>query len=129
HSRQRLAPDPIVTQAHARGREGSTRARVSRALGSVASLFRARSRRVAMGSVRAHVEFREVDSPGRLEALTAAMQRVAASLGRLSWVEVNPDTRRVVFSFEQGAYDADELCDAVEAAEREAGLDAGRFAE
>ena len=35
----------------------------------------------------------------------------AATLGRLSWVEVNPDTRRVVFSFEHGAYDADELCD------------------
>ena len=102
---------------------------MARAVGSVASLFRARSRRVAMGSARAHVEFREVDSPDRLEALTAAMQRVAATLGRLSWVEVNPDTRRVVFSFEHGAYGADELCDAVEAAEREAGLDAGRFTE
>ncbi|HTV24832.1 MAG TPA: HAD-IC family P-type ATPase [Polyangiaceae bacterium] len=127
--RQRLAHDPIVTEAEVRQPDGSTSGRVARALGSVASLFRARSRRVAMGSARAHVEFREVDGPDRLRALSDAMQRVAATLGRLSWVEVNPDTRRVVFSFEQGAYDADELCAAVEAAEREAGLDAGRFAE
>jgi cation-transporting P-type ATPase I len=98
--------------------------RASAVLGSVASLFRARARRVAMGSRRAHVEFRET-APDQIEALTAAMQRVAATLGRLSWVEVNPDTRRVVFSFEHGAYDADELCAAVEAAEREAGLNAG----
>jgi cation-transporting ATPase I len=106
----------------------SRTAKAARALGSVASLFRARSRRVAVGSARAHVEFREA-SPGQVEALTAAMQRVAASLGRLSWVEVNPDTRRVVFSFERGAYDANELCAAVEAAERDAGLHAGRFVE
>lgn len=103
--------------------------RAVRAIGSVASLFRARSRRVAVGSARAHVEFREVDGAERLEALTAAMRRVAATLGRLSWVEVNPDTRRVVFSFEHGAYGADELCAAVEMAEREAGLAAERFAE
>jgi cation-transporting ATPase I len=117
----------LVTEAPAAQREGSG-ARAVRALSSVAGLFRARARRVAMGSVRAHVEFRET-APERIEALEAAMQRVAASLGRLSWVEVNPDTRRVVFSFEQGAYDADELCAAVEAAEREAGSDAARFVE
>jgi cation-transporting ATPase I len=127
--RQRIAYEPIVKEAPARRGEGFSGARVARALGSVASLFRARSRRVAMGSARAHVEFREVDSAGRLEALTDAMQRVAATLGRLSWVEVNPDTRRVVFSFEHGAYGADELCAAVEEAEREAGLDAERFVE
>jgi cation-transporting ATPase I len=97
-------------------------------LGSVVSLFRARSRRVAVGSARAHVEFRET-APERLEALTVAMRRVAATLGRLTWVEVNPDTRRVVFSFEQGAYDADELCAAVEAAERQAGVHTGQFVE
>jgi cation-transporting P-type ATPase I len=102
--------------------------RAAAVLGSVASLFRARARRVAMGSARAHVEFRQT-APDQLESLTAAMQRVAASLGRLSWVEVNPDTQRVVFSFEHGAYDAGALCAAVEAAEREAGIDSGRFVE
>ena len=117
----------LVTEAPSTHREG-TGARAVRALSSVAGLFRARARRVAMGSARAHVEFKET-APERIEALEAAMQRVAASLGRLSWVEVNPDTRRVVFSFEQGAYDADELCAAVEAAEREAGSDGARFVE
>lgn len=127
--RQRRARDPIVTEARTPRPEGLAGARAVRALGSVASLFRRRSRRVAMGSARAHVEFREARGPERLEALAAAMQRVAASLGRLSWVEVNPDTRRVVFSFERGAYDADELCAAVEAAEREAGLHEASFVE
>jgi cation-transporting P-type ATPase I len=122
----RHAHATLTTEVPSARRESSGGARALRALGSVASLFRSRSRRVAMGSARAHVEFRET-APDRIEALSAAMQRVAASLGRLSWVEVNPDTRRVVFSFEQGAYDADELCAAVEAAEREAGLHAGHF--
>ncbi len=109
-------------------RAGPANGAVLSVLGSVASLFRARSRRVAVGSTRAHVEFREAD-PQKLDALVAAMQRVAASLGQLSWVEVNPDTQRVVFAFERGAYDADALCAAVESAEAEAGLDAGRFSE
>lgn len=100
----------------------------TRALGSVASLFRARSRRVAVGSTRAHVEYRRA-APGELQRLASAMQRIAASLGHLSWVEVNPDTQRVVFAFESGAYTADELCAAVEAAEREAGVSAARFSE
>ncbi len=101
---------------------------VARALSSVAGLFRARSRRAAVGSTRAHVEFRPV-RPDQLEALSNAMQRIALSLGRLHWVEVNPDTQRVVFSFERGAYDEHELCEAVAAAEREAGLDRERFSE
>jgi cation-transporting ATPase I len=101
---------------------------VTRMVSSVAALFRARSRRVAVGSTRAHVEFRDA-RPHQLEALTLAVQRVSASLGRLSWVEVNADTQRVVFAFEHGAYGADELCAAVEAAEREAGVDVERFSE
>ena len=101
---------------------------VARALSSVAGLFRARSRRAAVGSTRAHVEFRPV-RPDQLESLGNAMRRVAASLGRLNWVEINPDTQRVVFSFERGAYGADELCAAVAAAEREAGVATERFSE
>jgi cation-transporting P-type ATPase I len=123
-----LFPSPSAPPGARRDVRPSRGARAVEALGSVASLFRSRSRRVAMGSARAHVEFREA-APEKIEGLTTAMQRVAASLGRLSWVEVNPDTRRVVFSFERGAYAADELCAAVEAAEREAGLHAGRFVE
>ena len=101
---------------------------VTRMVSSVAALFRARSRRVAVGSTRAHVEFRDA-RPHQLEALTLAVQRVSATLGRLSWVELNADTQRVVFAFEHGAYGADELCAAVEAAEREAGVDVERFSE
>jgi cation-transporting P-type ATPase I len=125
--REKIVPDAAAPHERGAGRGLSVRG-AARALGSVAGLFRPRSRRVALGSARAHVEFRET-SPAQLEALTAAIRRVAASLGRLSWVEVNPDTRRVVFQFERGAYGADELCAAVEAAEREAGLAAGRFVE
>jgi cation-transporting ATPase I len=125
--REKIVPGAATPHEPVPGRGLSVRG-AARTLGSVAALFRTRARRVALGSARAHVEFRET-SPAQLEALTAAIRRVAASLGRLSWVEVNPDTRRVVFSFERGAYGADELCAAVEAAEREAGLDAGRFVE
>jgi len=91
-------------------------------------LFRARSRRVAVGSTRAHVEFRETGTRD-IAALTAAMQRVSESLGRLSWVEVNAATQRVVFAFEHGAYGADELCAAVEDAERQAGVAGAEFSE
>ncbi|HVZ33940.1 MAG TPA: hypothetical protein VG963_16045, partial [Polyangiaceae bacterium] len=101
---------------------------LARAISSVAALFRARTRRVAVGGTHAHVEFRPARAD-QLEALTNAMRRMAASLGRLTWVDVSPDTQRVVFSFERGAYGAEELCSAVEAAEREAGLDGGRFSE
>jgi len=101
---------------------------VARALSSVAGLFRPRSRRAAVGSTRAHVEFRPV-RPEQLETLGNAMRRIAASLGRLNWVELNPDTQRVVFSFERGAYGEHELCAAVEAAEREAGLASEGFSE
>ncbi len=101
---------------------------VRRALRSVGALFRSRSRRVAVGSTRAHVEFREARSD-EVVRLAAAVQRVSASLGRLTWVEVNPDTQRVVFAFERGAYSADELCQVVEAAEREVGLGRSGFAE
>lgn len=101
---------------------------MTRALSSVASLFRTRARRVAVGSTLAHVEFREA-GPQKLEELASAVQRISASLGQLSWVEVNPHTQRVVFAFEHGAYGADELCAAVEEAEREAGLSGERFSE
>jgi cation-transporting ATPase I len=101
---------------------------VSTILSSVTGLFRARARRAAVGSTRAHVEFRETGLQS-LEALTVAVQRISRSLGRLRWVDVNADTQRVVFAFEEGAYGARELCDAVEAAEREAGLASGRFSE
>jgi cation-transporting ATPase I len=101
---------------------------VTRVVSSVVSLFRERSRRVAVGSTRAQVEFRE-SGPQQIEALTAALQRTIAALGQLSWVEVNADTQRVVFAFEHGAYGADELCAAVEAAEREVGVDSARFSE
>lgn len=121
------------SRAEAPGRGGVLG--VSRALGSalrrvspLMRLMRARDRRSAVSSTRAHVEFRET-GPQHLRALTDAMQRVSASLGQLRWVEVNVDTQRVVFAFERDAYGAGELCAAVEAAEREAGIAGGRFAD
>ncbi len=127
------SPGPGSKKLASRGNSAVDRAvrsgmPVARVISSVAALFRSRSRRVAVSATRAHVEYRE-GTPPQIERLTAAMQRIAASLGHLSWVEVNPDTQRVVFAFEQGAYGPDELCEAVEQAEREAGLDVARFSE
>jgi hypothetical protein len=107
---------------------GTGSATLRRAFGSVAELFKTRSRRVAVGSERAHVEFRET-AVGEIQALVAALRRVSTSLGQLTSVEINAATQRVVFAFERGAYGADELCEAVEAAEQEAGVGAARFAE
>jgi hypothetical protein len=126
-------PGPASKKLASRGNSAVDRAvrsgmPVTRVISSVAALFRSRSRRVAVSPTRAHVEFREA-TPPQIERLAAAMQRIGASLGELSWVEVNADTQRVVFAFEHGAYGPEELCEAVEKAEREAGLDAARFSE
>jgi hypothetical protein len=54
---------------------------VARAVSSVAGLFRPRSRRAAVGTARAHVEFRPV-RPEQLAALANAMRRIGESLGQ-----------------------------------------------
>lgn len=82
------------------------------------SVFRARGRRVAVGQTRAHVEYRNV-APEQLRSLAEAIEQEARHLDRLTWVQVNADTQRVLFAFESGAYGPEALCQVLEAAEAE----------
>lgn len=98
------------------------------AISRVANLFKARSRRVQVGTRRAHVEFRELDV-SEVDTFVTALQRLCEGLRYLQWVEVNVHTHRVVFAYEQNAFGADDLVELVERAERLSGLGSGRFRE
>lgn len=98
------------------------------AISRIGGLFKARSRRVHVGSRRAHVEFRELDD-SEVEVFASALQRLCEGLRYLQWVEVNVHTHRVVFAYEQNAFGADDLIELVARAERLSGLGSGRFRE
>jgi hypothetical protein len=87
-----------------------------------------RERRLWVGSRRAHIEFRRMST----EELAGFVRAVEDSLGRMAWVrwvEVNPQTRRVIIEFEQGAYTETELVHHVARAERLVGVGSAPFAE
>jgi cation-transporting ATPase I len=94
---------------------------VSGVFGSLRRLFSERSRRSWIGRTRAHIEFREL-SQGELLTFTRQAELGFKSLARVQWVELNPHARRVVVSFEEGAYALDKLIEVVETAERTAGV-------
>jgi len=87
-----------------------------------------RERRAWMGRNRAHVEFKKL---GREEyaLFEGCVREHSKQLSRLSSVEVNPYTQRVVFAFEDGAYSRQRLSQIVESAERSAGLGSAAFEE
>lgn len=87
------------------------------AVGQVGKLFRSRTRRVAVGTRRAHVEFRDV-SDDELSALAGELATRCAAVELLDWVEVNAHTGRVVFAYQDNAFGADTLVSWVEQAER-----------
>ncbi len=95
-------------------------------LSSAFKLFGQRTRRSWAGATRAHIEFREI-AADELEAFTRRIQEEFDRLGKVSWVEVNPHTRRVVVAFEENAYSVAHLERVVEEAERLAGLDRAGF--
>src|SRR5690606_27324255 len=106
----------------------TSRVSVRELAGSVASLFQSRARRVAIGKPKAHVEYRALGAQA-LEALAAEHERLSATLERLGLVQVNPDVRRVTFSFDPDAATADELARLVEEAEQRVGAGEAPFVE
>ncbi len=87
-----------------------------------------RARRIWVGAARAQIEFRDVTTE-ELEDFRAQLEHAARELPLLRWVEVNPHTQRVVFSFEPDAYGSEELVAVVEAAERACDLHLAAFRE
>jgi cation-transporting ATPase I len=94
---------------------------VPRLVGSLRKLFSERSRRSWLGRTRAHLEFREL-SPSELSTFASQVQLGFKTLPCVQWVELNPHSRRVVVSFEEGACDLAQLLEVVETAERTAGV-------
>jgi cation-transporting ATPase I len=94
----------------------------------VKTLFQERSRRVSVGSRRAHVEFR-VGAEDEMEAFAFALKRLVDERGGVEWVEVNAHTKRVVFGFREGTCDTADLVAIVEHSERLAQLAAAPFDE
>ncbi|HEX9619116.1 MAG TPA: HAD-IC family P-type ATPase [Polyangiaceae bacterium] len=87
-----------------------------------------RQRRLWIGARRAHIEFRQMST----EELTVFVRAIQDSLGRMAWVrwvEVNPQTRRVIVEFEQGSYTETELVHHVARAEQRVGVASASFAE
>jgi cation-transporting ATPase I len=90
-------------------------------------LVSARSRRAAISRRRAYIEYRPQIRGSHLPRFTEALQLGSAYLTRAHWFEVNQQTGRVVFAFEEDAYSLDELIDVVEAAEQALGFAGGAF--
>jgi cation-transporting ATPase I len=82
----------------------------------VGRLFRKRERRVIAGARRGHVELRNLAAE-ELLPLCDALETLTQPLQRMEWVQVNGHTQRVVFSYQENAFDADELEALVEHAE------------
>lgn len=99
---------------------------VAAALSTLRRLFSARARRTWMGRTRAHIEFREL-SGSELESFKTQVELGFKLLTRIEWVELNPNARRIVVSFEDGAYTLEELTEVVEQAERTAGVHEAPF--
>ena len=95
-------------------------------LGSLRKLFSERSRRTWIGRTRAHLEFREL-SPGELTLFVKQVELGFKTLSRVDWVEFNPHSRRIVVSFEEGAYGLAELIEIVAQAERTTGVHEAPF--
>ena len=85
-----------------------------------------RARRVWVGTTRAQIEFRDVTSE-ELDDFRVQLEHAAHQLPLVHWVELNPHTQRVVFSFEAEAYGSEELVAVVEAAERSCDLHLAPF--
>jgi cation-transporting ATPase I len=96
--------------------------------GSVARLFKSRARRVAVGKTKGHVELKEL-SAEVLDRVALELERLGELVQRFDWIDVNRDTRRVVFSFEPDGCSPEELDALVEQAERAAGAGGASFAE
>jgi len=99
---------------------------VSALFGVVRRLFAERSRRTWLGRTRAHIEFRELTAT-ELSTFARQVELGFKELSRLLWVEVNPHSRRVIVSFEEGAYSLAELVAVVESAERATGVHEAAF--
>src|SRR5258708_3510035 len=95
-------------------------------LGSLRKLFSERSRRSWIGRTRAHIEFRDL-SPSELGTFTRQTELGFKALPRVEWVELNPHSRRIVVSFEEGAYELDALIEVVVQAERSLGVHEASF--
>ena len=95
-------------------------------LGSLKKLFSERSRRTWIGRTRAHLEFREL-SPTELTSFVHQVELGFKTLSRVEWVELNPHSRRIVVSFEEGAYELEELIEVLAQAERTAGVHEAPF--
>ena len=94
--------------------------------GTLKKLFSARSRRSWIGRTRAHIEFRDL-SETELATFVRQTELGFKSLSRVEWVELNPHSRRIVVSFEEGAYGIEELTCVVAEAERISGLHEAPF--
>lgn len=94
----------------------------------VAKLFRKRERRISVGARRAHVELRSVSSD-EFQQLTRELRALVEPLDQMDWFQVNVHTRRVVFAYQEHAFDADVLEGLVEHAEQAAEVSRARFEE
>lgn len=88
----------------------------------VIRLFQPRGRQISIDREWGHVEYRNL-AGGELASFVREIQDAARSLDRLRWVEVNPYLRRVIFSFPPDSYDAEQLTNIVEQAERATRID------
>lgn len=84
---------------------------------SLGRLFSERSRRSWAGLTRAHIEFRDLSSE-ELASFKVQVELGFKALPLVHWVELNPYSRRLIVSFEEGAYSLDQLVDVVTQAER-----------
>ncbi|HEY3254770.1 MAG TPA: hypothetical protein VGJ91_12510, partial [Polyangiaceae bacterium] len=94
--------------------------------GSLKKLFSERSRRTWIGRTRAHIEFREL-AGAELATFARQTELGFKALSRVDWVELNPHSRRIVVSFQEGAYGIEELTEVVAQAERASGLHEAPF--
>ena len=88
----------------------------------VARLFARRTRRCSVGSQRAQIEYRQINS-AELEVFKASLKELAAEYPAITRVDVNAFTQRVVVSFEEFDAAAPELLRFVEEAELAARVD------
>lgn len=101
---------------------------ISNILRGIRDVLGPRKRRAWIGRNRAHIEFRDVGRE-ELERFSQRVKDAAARMDRLSWVEVNAHTRRVVIAFEDRAYSLERLVEMVDEAERLARVEQAAFSE
>lgn len=93
----------------------------------VSKLFQKRQRRMVVGARRAHVELRDL-ADEELEPLVEALQALTRPLGAMQWAQVNLHTRRIVFAYQEHAFNDLELEALVDQAESQARISAAKFA-